>query len=499
MRSFAALFLPVLAAANPIGIVTGGDGPSPDQIQIVSVSASGNGCPQGTVTTDMSDDRTIVTFGFDAFQTYIGPGTTVADKSKNCQLHLSLSYPGGFQYSVVESTYHGYAQLETGVTGTFYSTYYFSQDAAATTTTETSIEGGSEWEGGDVYTKQDQVPTASVIWSPCGASGILNVNNRIALTSNDTTASGQISDDDATVAFTQQTHLSWQACQPITTVAFQGPLRMMGSILRIIIDTPDPFTLKEGSSVQPQAADQHEINEQAESAEQPKLSGMMMMGRDTYLSGLVLCKPLMPLSYFIQQIKLHDSPATSRNIYINVGYRQPNHTRKLKFTVVVYLEIREQLVKYGGPECEGSYTCHWGICMGFFHINLESSAGNQHRKSCAKEASKGYRKGRKIEEFCSQDTHRPRYRLQMTVDDSLSRVVREFSLLNRAVIGNDTLARTYWYNSEAGDPVWSAASAEHLGKWFPDGTKKIADVSYAERSGELPTMKWVDGAHVYNG
>ncbi|KAI1488037.1 hypothetical protein F5X96DRAFT_109809 [Biscogniauxia mediterranea] len=213
MRSFLAILLaPALAAANPIGIISDGDLPSPDEVSIVSATASGNGCPQGTVTTNISPDRTVLTFGFDAFQTYIGPGTVISDRSKNCQLHLNLKYPGGFQFAVVESTYHGYAQLEEGITGTFYSTYYFSQDAAATTTTQTSIQGGGLWEGGDVYTKQDQVPTASVIWSPCGATGILNVNNRIALTSSNASASGQISDDDATVAFTQQVHVSWQAC-----------------------------------------------------------------------------------------------------------------------------------------------------------------------------------------------------------------------------------------------------------------------------------------------
>ncbi|KAI1077441.1 hypothetical protein F5B20DRAFT_260700 [Whalleya microplaca] len=211
--SFAALLAPVLAVANPIGIITDGDVPSSEEIQIVSASASGNGCPQGTVTTDLSTDRTVITFGFDAFQVYIGPGTKASDKTKNCQLHLNLKYPGGFQFAIVESTYHGYAQLEEKVTGTFYSTYYFSQDAAATTTTQTSITGGGIWEGGQVYTKQDQVPTASVIWSPCGASGILNVNNRVALTSSNSSASGQISDDDATVAFTQQIHVSWQACK----------------------------------------------------------------------------------------------------------------------------------------------------------------------------------------------------------------------------------------------------------------------------------------------
>jgi hypothetical protein len=79
-----------------------------------------------------SNTKQIVTFGFDGFQTYIGPGTKPADKTKNCQLHLNLKYPGGFQFAVVDSTYHGYAQLDKGVTGAFFSTYFFSQDAAAT-------------------------------------------------------------------------------------------------------------------------------------------------------------------------------------------------------------------------------------------------------------------------------------------------------------------------------------------------------------------------------
>jgi len=155
----------------------------------------------------------VVTFGFDKFQTYIGPGYDPTTKTKNCQLHLNLKYPGGFQFSVLDSTYHGYAQLDAGVTGSFYSTYYFSQDASATTTTQTSITGGGQWAQGQVYTKHDQVPSASFIYSPCGANGILNVNNRISLTSSNSQATGEVTDDDATVAFTQQIHLSWRTCR----------------------------------------------------------------------------------------------------------------------------------------------------------------------------------------------------------------------------------------------------------------------------------------------
>ncbi|KAK3290304.1 uncharacterized protein B0H64DRAFT_378833 [Chaetomium fimeti] len=216
MRSVAFL-LPALVAASPVAQVVGNDGwadaPDPQDIQIVAATFSGNGCPQGSVSTNISPDKTVITFGFDKFQTYIGPGISPIERSKNCQLHLSLKYPGGFQFSVLESTYHGYAQLEKGVTGNFYSTYYFSQDAQATTTTQTSISGGGIWEQGQVYTKADQIPTASYIFSPCGANGILNINNRIALTSSNSSASGLITDDDATVAFTQQVNIAWRSCR----------------------------------------------------------------------------------------------------------------------------------------------------------------------------------------------------------------------------------------------------------------------------------------------
>lgn len=144
------LLLPLTTTATPLTYA----GPDPSQITIGASSFSGNGCPQGTVSTSFSSDKTVVTFGFDSFQTYIGPGTAVADHSKNCQLHLTLNYPGGFQYALVDSTYHGYAQMDTGVKGTFYSTYYFSQDASATTTTQTSLTGGGIWAAGQVYTKE---------------------------------------------------------------------------------------------------------------------------------------------------------------------------------------------------------------------------------------------------------------------------------------------------------------------------------------------------------
>jgi hypothetical protein len=61
MRSFAFL-LPALAAASPVAQTSPdgwADGPDPSQIQITSASFSGNGCPQGTVSTSISPDKTV--------------------------------------------------------------------------------------------------------------------------------------------------------------------------------------------------------------------------------------------------------------------------------------------------------------------------------------------------------------------------------------------------------------------------------------------------------
>jgi len=193
---------------------------APDRIQINSARYSGSGCKQGTVSTTISPDRTIITFGFDEFQATIG-GASQTDQQKNCQIHLDLAYPSGFQMSVLDATYHGYARLDAGVRANFISSYYFSQDASATAMTRSTIQG-PEFVNGKTYTKADSLTTQSMVWSPCGASGILNVNNRIALTSNVSGAKGEVTNDDATFKFTQTVRVNWRRCGDSTVTTDDG-------------------------------------------------------------------------------------------------------------------------------------------------------------------------------------------------------------------------------------------------------------------------------------
>jgi hypothetical protein len=187
------------------------DSPAPNQVTIEKTGYSGNGCPQGTVSTLISDDHTVVTFGFDSFQAAIGPSVNPNNKQKNCQIHLGLRYPSGYQLNVLQATYHGYVRLDPGVNANFISSYYFSQDASRTAGSRTFISG-PEYQNGKSYTKTDNVENSATVWSPCGANGLLNVNNRIALTSQSPNGTGEISNDDATFKFEQKIRIQWRSC-----------------------------------------------------------------------------------------------------------------------------------------------------------------------------------------------------------------------------------------------------------------------------------------------
>lgn len=141
----------------------------------------------------------------------------MADRSKSCNLIITLKYPAAYSFAVVSSTYHGYAQLDSGVTGKFSSTYFFSSLLSATFSTSTSVLGGGSLESGSVYTKSDTISTPNLVLSPCGLLGIgslalLNIGNTISLSSSNSLAVGLMTNDDATVSTTQQLALKWFSC-----------------------------------------------------------------------------------------------------------------------------------------------------------------------------------------------------------------------------------------------------------------------------------------------
>jgi hypothetical protein len=221
--------------------------PPASEVQIKAASASGTGCPDNTVSVSLSTDLSAVTLGFDQFDTYIGPGVSASQSDKSCVVLLSLHYPSGYTFAVAEATYHGYAQLDSGVRGSITSVYKFEDSSfspltgtvggsgAQAASSSTSVTIGSSsgrarsrtpsrpetaaraTTSGVVYTETDTIPANQVVNAPCGKTIYLLVNTTVLLTSSNPKASGELTDDDATIGFTQGVHFGWKKCGSSTS------------------------------------------------------------------------------------------------------------------------------------------------------------------------------------------------------------------------------------------------------------------------------------------
>lgn len=145
LLSFLVLAVAVIASPLSPSATSSAVLPNPSQVYINGITYGGTGCPQGSLSSFISADRqTFVnawtftavvadlyvpyrfTLIFDEYVASIGPGVAITENRKNCQLDIDLQYPSGFQYSVFNADYRGYAALDANVTGTQQSTYYFS-------------------------------------------------------------------------------------------------------------------------------------------------------------------------------------------------------------------------------------------------------------------------------------------------------------------------------------------------------------------------------------
>lgn len=206
------------------------------QITINTVSTSGSGCPRSAVSVSISPDRTVVTLGFDSFHVGIGQSFSISDREKECNIHLNLHYPAGYSYAVIETTYHGFAQMDEGVEGAFETEYVFADEKGKGlvggllggliggllgavgdllgVVTRVVIPGGGLFADGDSFSITEKVPANKKVLAPCDGKDVnLLIRTTISLSASKRDAQGQLVDDDATIDLTQQVRLEWQKCR----------------------------------------------------------------------------------------------------------------------------------------------------------------------------------------------------------------------------------------------------------------------------------------------
>ncbi|KAF2404089.1 hypothetical protein EJ06DRAFT_469510 [Trichodelitschia bisporula] len=197
--------LAALAAAAPLD---GAPSDTPRDVRINGVNYGGTGCPQGTVSSSLNSERTVMTLIFDVYAATIGPKAKSRSEARRyCQLNLKVQYPGGYQFSVFKVDTRGYADLEGGVTGEILTTYYFSGESKDAKTRLT-INGPQH----ATYRKSDSLKSESMVWSPCGKEGLINIKTEINLTSRNDNAGGLLTVDSIDAKFEQKFNLQWRSC-----------------------------------------------------------------------------------------------------------------------------------------------------------------------------------------------------------------------------------------------------------------------------------------------
>ncbi|KAK5651895.1 hypothetical protein OQA88_11554 [Cercophora sp. LCS_1] len=165
----------VAAPSNPL-LVPQAPVPSADNVKILGITATGTGCPPGHAQVNVDATGTIFDVAFDSYVVSVGPGNLPADARKNCRVSINLQFPVGYQFSIIETRFQGYASLAAGQTGVCRAGYTFAGDSSQEVVFQKNLVSPYE----DNYSMLAGVGVES--FTQCGKNtAILNVNSEVRI------------------------------------------------------------------------------------------------------------------------------------------------------------------------------------------------------------------------------------------------------------------------------------------------------------------------------
>jgi len=149
---------------------------APANVQIHGVSLLGSGCPAGSADVQVDATGTLFEATFSQYHVQTGPGTQAADWRKNCKLTLNMEFDPGFQFTVMDTTMSGFAQIPKGAKGQCKNTFTFTGSPLNKSSYDVNLKGAYS---GDFDLRSDP---SILSWSPCtGSTAILNMNTQCSL------------------------------------------------------------------------------------------------------------------------------------------------------------------------------------------------------------------------------------------------------------------------------------------------------------------------------
>ncbi|KIM38723.1 hypothetical protein M413DRAFT_447670 [Hebeloma cylindrosporum] len=164
-------------------------------------------CLPGTANYALSADKSTLTVDFSNYFARVGPGLPPLEWHRTCQTILDVVVPPGFALGISSVEYRGYYQLDTKVTASHLTVYYFKGPGRATAH---SVLTGPISGGTHVY--HDDFAPSNKVLSPCGTNTELNIYHDIrTLHGHNTAGSGYISQHD-NPTFTYTFKFYWKTC-----------------------------------------------------------------------------------------------------------------------------------------------------------------------------------------------------------------------------------------------------------------------------------------------
>ena len=189
-------------------------------------SYRGTGCPEGTASVALTDDKKTLSVLFDEYVVEAGENADVDPQNirkgrtfKNCRVTIPLDVPAGFHVAVVQVDHRGFVSVPEGGKAAFASAVFFrsrNQNRRQARANGTFVRRRMVFDG---PTDEDYILSSQLeqpMWSPCGQNVHLKINTRLWAQSNQsgddvlaTVDSVDVNANDSKTVY----HLLWQRCE----------------------------------------------------------------------------------------------------------------------------------------------------------------------------------------------------------------------------------------------------------------------------------------------
>jgi len=176
-----------------------------DDISLGNPGYGGTGCPDGSASVNLSDDRKSLSILFDSFVVEAGGTTNKAFDRKVCNVAIPVHVPQGLSVSILAIDYRGFNDIPVGAKSTFGVEYFFAGVRGP------SFSKNFSGPVSDNYVITNQLTAQALVWSACGADVILRTNPSIRVqTIQNKEAMATVDSEDVNAAIVYQ--LQWKKC-----------------------------------------------------------------------------------------------------------------------------------------------------------------------------------------------------------------------------------------------------------------------------------------------